>query len=107
MPTCPRGHDSVATDYCDECGTPIGAAATPPPVVGPEQATAGAAGEPCPDCATPRVGRFCEVCGWDFLAETPPPKAEASPKAEAPPKVEALSKVETPPGLSAGGWRVL
>ena len=26
MATCPKGHTSVATDYCDECGTPIGAA---------------------------------------------------------------------------------
>jgi hypothetical protein len=21
--TCPAGHSSVATDYCDECGTPL------------------------------------------------------------------------------------
>src|SRR6266511_36078 len=72
MPTCPRGHDTVATDYCDECGTPIGAAVTPAPApaAAPEQAPA-AGGEPCPDCATPRTGRFCEVCGWDFQAEAP------------------------------------
>src|SRR6266508_3658511 len=93
MPTCPRGHDTVATDYCDECGTPIGAAVTPAPApaAAPEQAPA-AGGEPCPDCATPRTGRFCEVCGWDFQAEAPP-------KPPAPSKVETASKAEagTPP----------
>jgi hypothetical protein len=26
-------------------------------------------GEHCPECQTPRDGRFCEVCGHDFLAE--------------------------------------
>jgi hypothetical protein len=72
LPICPRGHDSVAGDYCDECGTPIGAAVTPVP--GPPETPAAPdppSGEPCPDCGTPRGGRFCEVCGLDFLAESP------------------------------------
>jgi len=59
MPSCPRGHDTVATDYCDECGSPIGvpashAAASP----------AWTGDEPCPECGT-RSGRFCEACGRD------------------------------------------
>jgi hypothetical protein len=71
MPTCPKGHDSAATDYCDECGTPIGGPSAPAPPAGPAGApVAGPAtgGEPCPACATPRAGRFCEVCGHDFVA---------------------------------------
>ena len=70
MPICPNQHDSVATDYCDECGTPIGAAPSAPPAP-TLSVDAAAGGEPCPDCGTPRSGRFCEVCGCDFLAESP------------------------------------
>jgi hypothetical protein len=75
MATCPNGHASSSTDYCDECGTPIGA-----PPSAPRSATSTApapaqSGGTCPDCGTPRDGRFCEVCGRDFLAEpsTPAP----------------------------------
>ncbi|HWB36376.1 MAG TPA: hypothetical protein VHA75_10150, partial [Rugosimonospora sp.] len=80
MVTCPRGHSSTATDYCDECGAPIGggtpgadsaAAATPPTSAPPTSASpvsAAGSGEPCPDCDTPRTGRFCELCGYDFVA---------------------------------------
>jgi hypothetical protein len=30
------------------------------------------AGEPCPRCGTPRVGQFCEACGYKFGAAQPP-----------------------------------
>lgn len=60
MPHCPNGHSSAAEDYCDVCGELMaGAASTasgpaePPP-------------EPCPVDGTPRSGRFCETCGYDF-----------------------------------------
>jgi hypothetical protein len=73
VPTCPKGHQSTAADYCDECGTPIGAAPTPvpapPPAPAQPEAEAEPGGEPCPECATPRTDRFCEVCGHDFLAQ--------------------------------------
>jgi hypothetical protein len=48
--TCPNGHDSTATDYCDVCGVPIAqeggasAAATPGGVSGSPGSVAGAAG---------------------------------------------------------------
>jgi hypothetical protein len=70
MPTCPHGHVSVDTDYCDECGARLGGVASGPAPGSPAGAPAGA-GEPCPDCGTPRTGRFCETCGHDFLAAAP------------------------------------
>src|SRR5215468_10098112 len=90
MYTCRKGHKSRAGDYCDECGAPIDAAApaaTTPraPVPSPLRAPVGEtapAGEPCPDCATPRSGRFCEMCGHDFvLAGYAPADAPAGPAA--------------------------
>ncbi|WP_062981941.1 FHA domain-containing protein [Nocardia anaemiae] len=64
--TCPDGHQSVATDYCDVCGSPIGAPA-------PTSAAA-----LCPSCGSPSTGRFCEVCGADSALPTPVPHASAA-----------------------------
>jgi FHA domain len=69
MPTCPAGHSSGATDYCDVCGAriagPAGGAEQPAASPVPRAGTGGS-GERCPDCSTPRTGRFCEDCGYDF-----------------------------------------
>src|SRR5215831_19238228 len=70
MPTCPAGHTSASSDFCDVCGMRIGdsasfPAATPPAVPPPEQQAPAA---PCPRCGTARSGRFCESCGFDFDA---------------------------------------
>ncbi|MDT5236637.1 MAG: hypothetical protein QOF47_2624 [Mycobacterium sp.] len=71
MTTCPAGHDSAATDYCDVCGalmTGDGAAAAPSvPTATPAQL--------CPDCGVPREGRFCEVCGHDAAKPVEPVQA--------------------------------
>ena len=78
MATCSLGHESVATDYCDECGSPIGAP------LNPEVGAPTAGGEHCPDCGAARVGRFCEKCGRDLEAaglawpELPPAAVPAS-----------------------------
>jgi hypothetical protein len=109
MHICPRGHDSVAADYCDECGTPIGAPAAPIPKAPILAATVEIAADavntdPCPDCGTARSGRFCEVCGWDFLAETPPnqspPPLNQSPPPpnESPPLTAAAPSRASRPG---------
>ena len=92
--TCPNGHPSTATDYCDVCGEPMGARAG---VVGPSatpsavpsatpSATPGATPGPaaagpqasqpqtCPNCQTQNVADalFCEACGYDFTTGAMP-----------------------------------
>ncbi|WP_107657616.1 FHA domain-containing protein [Nocardia suismassiliense] len=72
--SCPDGHQSVATDYCDVCGAPMCAAA-PTAAVEPVAL--------CPSCGAPSAGRFCEVCGHDSAlpssAATPDPVIESEP----------------------------
>jgi len=76
--TCPAGHESVTTDYCDTCGAPIAAAPAGEP------GEAAGAGDPpgaavaegpattaCPGCGEPVTGRFCESCGYDLESGTP------------------------------------
>src|SRR5690349_4596703 len=121
MPVCPRGHDSAAADYCDECGAPIGAAVTPAPAASAASsgaspaassgASPGAAassapsGDPCPDCGTPRSGRFCEVCGLDFAAPVSSAPAPEAASSEAPaPDVPVAAPT---PAAPAGAWRVV
>jgi hypothetical protein len=134
MALCPKGHTSVATDYCDECGAPISppspAAGAPAAATTPGPSTSEAApdptvtGEPCPECQTARAGRFCEVCGHDFLASPdagqPSTVAPAATAAPAPPSTAAAVEpapaavAPAPPAGSntnpAGGglaWRVV
>jgi hypothetical protein len=74
--TCPDGHESATIDYCDQCGLPIEASVEPAASTLEESRTDEAdtspasRPEPCPACGAPRSGadRFCESCGYDFLA---------------------------------------
>ena len=72
MPTCPAGHTSASSDFCDVCGTRIGAAASAQPqepgTGQPQEVQQQAPAEPCPHCGAARSGRFCESCGFDFDA---------------------------------------
>jgi len=96
--TCPQGHTSESTDYCDTCGAPIGAnAAAPTPAGGtaagaapaPEASTPDPApgGRTCPNCQAPNPADalFCEACGYDFTTGALPrgaaPAAPAAPTA--------------------------
>ena len=115
MPTCPKGHPSTAEDYCDECGTPMtGTPVAPVPPAASAVVAVETSGELCPECSNPRDGRFCEVCGHDFLAE-PAPDGPASSGAPAPmdsaaPKAGSSSKAGV--ALKDGGgasprWQIV
>jgi hypothetical protein len=88
--TCPAGHVSATSDYCDQCGAKIegevvSAPADPTPAAAPSGVGVGETTAPfvtippagavlCPVCTTPRSteDRFCEGCGYDFDAPPPP-----------------------------------
>src|SRR5262245_22133221 len=84
MSTCPAGHTSATSDFCDVCGMRIGDPASVPaaapaafqPKALPSAPTAPA--RPCPHCGAARSGRFCEFCGFDFEAAGAPASAAAS-----------------------------
>lgn len=113
MPTCPAGHDSTTSDYCDTCGARMPADTLPagvPASAGSADARP-AADEPCPDCGAPRTGRFCEECGHDFTTGTPgvvpaplsaPVQASAAPE-PAPAPVAAEPDPEPEP-TAPTGW---
>ena len=85
--TCPAGHGSATTDYCDQCGARIDS----PPAAEGEMApadtsstpvtSASPVSPPCPGCGAPRTGqdRFCELCGFDLAGGAVPASADAAP----------------------------
>jgi hypothetical protein len=115
MATCPKGHESTATDYCDECGAPMGGApmgaAVGGAVVGQQLTPATTNDQPCPDCGSARTGRFCEVCGHDFEAVGgEAPSGEAGPAVPVPaPSGESGPAAGTPSreGGAPSIWRVV
>ncbi len=104
MTTCPQGHSSTATDYCDVCGDPIGvvaaqAPATPVSLVAASVSAPGVVGasKACPNCAgeNPEGALFCEDCGYDFTTDQPPVVAA--------PNSLSLDPIgSSPAGVSAG-----
>ncbi|MBO3088011.1 FHA domain-containing protein [Cellulomonas dongxiuzhuiae] len=73
--TCPAGHTSESTDYCDVCGAPIGSStgAAAPATPAPTLST-------CPHCGSPAAqgALFCENCGYDFTTGATPVAAASS-----------------------------
>ena len=107
MPTCPAGHTSASSDFCDVCGARIGASASTPQAPQALAAQSPEPAEPCPQCGAARSGRFCESCGFDFDAD-PAPTAEgtgpAAPAESAPPPggpVPVSGGAAPPPGEPA------
>ena len=89
--TCPNGHVSTSSDYCDTCGAPMDPSLTPDTssstgsrstpeasesdsgVVNADSRTRSAT-QPCPNCAVANLADalFCEACGYDFTTGTMP-----------------------------------
>ncbi len=101
--TCPNGHLSTTTDYCDECGARL--ADIPPLAAASPEASSDDASdaphptapsplsEPCPDCGAPRVGsdKFCEGCGYDFTTGKSSKHHDPSPDpSQSPPPTAGL-----------------
>ena len=121
MPTCPEGHDSASTDFCDVCGmrldSPVlapasaSAARAPssaagvqssvapvpsPAAPGPAASPPGGRGQPCPQCGADRPGQFCEACGYSFASGLPAPGAATVAPAQV-----AQGQAEPAPGYIA------
>jgi predicted component of type VI protein secretion system len=122
MATCPAGHESTSTDFCDICGMRIDGAASPAAAGGgsapavpahAEQEIAGASGqsrETCPNCGAERTGKFCETCGLDFssgivpTSEQPAAAPSLSPaQAEQQPQSASPSEGELQPQSATSG----
>ena len=112
MPTCPAGHDSESTDFCDVCGmrmdspaqasAPVPAAAhAQPPAPVPAASPREGQGPPCPRCGAARPGQFCEACGYSVASGPPAPGAVAVAPAQA-----ATGQVAPAPAAAAGPGRV-
>ncbi|CAN1211637.1 FHA domain-containing protein [Tumidithrix helvetica PCC 7403] len=66
---CSKGHASVESDYCSECGVKI-AGSVASAIAGAMPTSNSSSSQVCPDCATPHEigsGKFCEICGYNFL----------------------------------------
>ncbi len=124
MATCPTGHESASTDFCDTCGMRMdrppasmtgaaasGATASGGPAPSGPGATAPPPGPPCPNCGTTRSGQFCEACGYDYATGRVPGRpgaaAPAPPDPAAPDIYEPTISSRFAPGSRrrpAGGW---
>jgi len=118
--TCPNGHQSASSDYCDTCGVPITPDATGGAGVDAGQSPGGAAetghgsgampvqaGVPtapdvpapqsCPNCGVENspTALFCEACGYDFTTGTMPRPPDAVPALD--PAATARTESLAPP----------
>jgi FHA domain len=106
MSTCPAGHSSADSDYCETCGirmtgTPTSSSsATTVLGVFSESST-----PDCPACGERLVDRFCEACGFDTLQarrshQAAPPAQPFPPYQPAPPAQPGGAGG----GSTYGGW---
>ena len=109
MSTCPTGHTSASTDFCDVCGmrigVPAGVPAAPPGAFPPEAQPSADAGS-CPRCGATKSGRFCESCGLDFEAAGAPAAsaaASAAPSGEAGSGDRLIEGADVPPSGTGPG----
>src|SRR5262245_50399195 len=103
MPTCPAGHTSASSDFCDVCGMRIGSSASAPaaapavPPHEPQESEPQEQAEPCPHCGAARSGRFCESCGFDFDAGGAPRERTIEGVIVPAPGTGAAAPAEQPP----------
>jgi FHA domain len=108
MPTtCPAGHDTASTDFCDVCGMRVGGP-TPAPAQAsaPARGSPGGQGEYCPRCGADRRGQFCEACGYTLASRPVAPAATAAPGPAPPvpaPAAVAPGSVSAAPGPATPG----
>jgi hypothetical protein len=81
MATCPTGHQTNQTDFCDTCGLPVTGENRP---ADREEAAAMPSTPPtviCPNCGAGNVAEalFCESCGYDFTTGTVTPPVSPTP----------------------------
>lgn len=96
MPTCANGHQTSATDYCDQCGSPIATAGKhEPSAPAPAEAKQGIE---CPQCQSVNVADalFCEACGFDFLGGPAPSTTPRSGTPSSEPGSAPAEAVENP-----------
>jgi FHA domain-containing protein len=108
--TCPNGHASAATDYCDTCGAPIMAAGEAPAAPPAERKltvvpdpTPEVEGKPCPNCSeeAPADALFCESCGYDFTTGTMPRSEPGVNLGTLPPPEKGATVTPLPPKAPA------
>jgi FHA domain len=110
--TCPNGHPSEATDYCDLCGAPISTTAPASPSAPPSPLAPAPAGgaQPCPDCqvVNPTEALFCENCGYSFATGTPGRGADPATWSPTTPSPTTPSPTTPSPANStpSAGWVV-
>jgi FHA domain len=113
--TCPNGHESASTDYCDTCGAAMTAAneTVAVPVLDAEASPAAeetpappAGGQECPSCGTPNAkdALFCEACGYDFTTGTMPRTGGAKDAAPAEGSASASPEGSIAPPLEGDAW---
>lgn len=99
MPTCANGHQTSATDYCDQCGSPMGSAeqSQPSSAASSPAPVSQSAGIECPQCQAVNVADalFCEACGFDFLGGPPASAPAGSGSAPAESKGSAAGEGDT------------
>jgi hypothetical protein len=111
--TCPNGHTTSATDYCDTCGAPVangagGVRPAAPDVAAARTATpapdagSGAPSAPsvtCANCQTVNLpdALFCEACGYDFTTGAMPRAAAPASSLELDAAAAAAPDPDAPP----------
>lgn len=110
MTTCPAGHETEATDYCDVCGIAMDEASAPSPddtstFSTLDPAADGGADGTCPNCqaSNPTDALFCEACGYDFTTGSMP--RTMAPPGGAPSADEVTPAADANPSATLStGW---